>query len=56
MEIIKLGPCPASAENVYFASNEQAITAAFGFTHAEHTLIILKLYNNWSVQAVNNIS
>ena len=25
-------------------------------THAEHNLIKLKLYNNWSVQAVNIIS
>ena len=36
--------------NVYFANNEQAsiavFTAVFCFTHAEHHLIKLKLYNN----------
>ena len=31
-------------------------TAAFCFAHAEHKLIKLKLYNNWSAQTVNNIS
>ena len=44
--------------NVYFANNEQAsiavFTAVFCFTHAEHHLIKLKLYNDWSAQAVNS--
>ena len=48
--INKLGPCPAKSQNVYFANNEQAsttvFTAVFCFTHAEHNLIKLKLYNN----------
>ena len=43
------GP-PTRSENVYFANNEEAsiavFTAAFCFTHAEHHLIKLKLYNN----------
>ena len=38
------------SNNVYFANNEQAsiavFTAVFCFTHAEHHLIKLKLYNN----------
>ena len=50
---------PNRSENVYFANNEQASTAVFAavfcFTHAEHHLIKLKLYNNWSVQAVNSV-
>ena len=48
-----------SSENVYFANNEQApiavFTAVFSFTHAEHHLIKLKLYNNWSGQAENSV-
>ena len=40
----------ARSENVYFANNKQAstavFTAVFCFTHAEHHLIKLKLYNN----------
>ena len=51
MSIInKLGRCPTRSDNVYFANNEQEspaiFTAAFCFTHAEHNLIKLKLYNN----------
>ena len=50
---------PTRSENVYFASNEQAsiaaFTAVFCFTHAESHLIKLKLYNNWSAQAVNSV-
>ena len=46
-------------ENIYFANNEQrsiaVFTAVFCFTHAEHNLIKLKLYNNWSAQAVNSV-
>ena len=41
-------------DNVYFANKEQA-SLVFFITHAEHNLIKLKLYNNLSVQAVNNI-
>ena len=41
---------PTRLENVYFANNEQAsiavFSAVFYFTHAEHHLIKLKLYNN----------
>ena len=48
--IKELGRSPTRSENVYFASNEQALiavfTAVFYFTHAEHHLIKLKLYNN----------
>ena len=48
--INELGPFAARSENVYFANNEQALiavfTAVFCFTHAEHHLIKLKLYNN----------
>ena len=47
------------SENVCFPNNEQAsiavFTAVFCFTHAEHHLIKLKLYNNWSAQAVNSV-
>ena len=47
--INKLGHSPTRLENVYFANNEQAsiaiFTAVFCFTHAEHNLIKLKLYN-----------
>ena len=56
----ELGRSPTRSENVYFVNNEQeliaAFTAVFCFTHAEHNLIKLKLYNNWSAQAVNSIS
>ena len=41
---------PTRSDIVYFANNEQAsiavFTAVFCFTHAEHHLIKLKLYNN----------
>ena len=57
--INKLAGSPTRSQNVYFANNEQAsiavFTAVFSFTHAEHHLIKLKLYNNWSVQAVNSV-
>ena len=50
---------PTRSDNVYFANNEQAsiavFTAVFCFTHAEHHLIKLKLYNNWSAQALNSV-
>ena len=50
---------PTRSQNVYFANNKQAsiavFTAVFCFTHAEHYLIKLKLYNNWSAQAVNSV-
>ena len=45
-----LAPFPTRSGNVYFANNKQAstavFTAVFCFTHAEHHLIKLKLYNN----------
>ena len=48
--INELARFPTRSENVYFANNEQALTAVstavFCFTHAEHHLIKLKLYNN----------
>ena len=57
--INELAPSPARSENVYFANNKQAsiavFTDVFCFTHAEHHLIKLKLYNNWSAQAVNRV-
>ena len=49
----ELGRSLTRSENVYFPNNEQVsiavLTAMFCFTHAEHNLIKLKLYNNWSV-------
>ena len=57
--INKLARWPTRSDNVYFANNEQAsiavFTAVFCFTHAEHHLIKLKLYNNWSAQTVNSV-
>ena len=44
---------PTTSQIFYFANNKQVFTAVFCFTHAEYHLIKLKLYNNWSVQAVN---
>ena len=48
--INELGRSPARSENAYFANNEQAsiavLTVVFYFTHAEHNLIKLKLYDN----------
>ena len=47
------------SENFYFANNEQAsiavFTTVFCFTHVERNLITLKLYINWSAQAVNSV-
>ena len=57
--INELGLCPSRLNDVYFANNEQAslaFTDAFCFAHAVYNLIKLILYNNWSAQAVNNIS
>ena len=46
----ELADSPTRSENVYFANNEQASIAVFPtvfcFTHADHHLIKLKLYNN----------
>ena len=46
----ELEPRPTRSENVSFVNNEQASVAVFitvfCFTHAEHNLIKLKLYNN----------
>ena len=57
--INELRRSPTRSGNAYFANNKQAsisvFTAVFCFTHAEHHLIKLKLYNNWSVQAVNSV-
>ena len=48
--INELAGSPTRSENVYFANNKQVsiavFTAVFYFTHAEHHLIKLKLYNN----------
>ena len=51
------GRSPTRSENVYFANIKQASAAFFTavFTHAEHNLIKLELYNNWSAQAVNSV-
>ena len=40
------------SDSVHFASNEQGLFV-FYIAHAEQNLIKLKLYNNWSAQAVN---
>ena len=58
--ITELARFPTRLDSVYFANNEQASIAVFTdclfcFTHAEHHLIILKIYNNWSAQAVNSV-
>ena len=53
--INELALFPTRSGNVYFANNKQALisvfTAVFCFTNAEHHLIKVKLYNNWSAQA-----
>ena len=46
---------PIRSHNVYFAKNDQG-SLVFFIAHAEHNLIKLKLYDNWSAQAVNSIS
>ena len=57
--INELARFPTRSENVYFANNEQAsitvFTAVLCFTYAELHLIKLKLYNDWSAQAVNSM-
>ena len=57
--INELACFPTRSENADFTKNEQAsiavFTAVFCFTHAEHHLIKLKLYNNRSAQAVNSV-
>ena len=56
--INELAGSPTRSENVYFANNEQAsivvFTACF-VLHMPNHLIKLKLYNNWSAQAVNSV-
>ena len=47
MIINDLGGSPIKSDNDYFANNEQ---------ESLHNLTKLKLYNNWSAEAVNNIS
>ena len=48
--INELAGSPTRSENVFFANNKQAsiavFTAVFCFTHAEHHLMKLTLYNN----------
>ena len=48
--INELAPFPTRSDNVYFANDKHvsiaAFTSVFCFTHAEHYLIKLKLYNN----------
>ena len=48
--INELAGSSTRSKNVYFANNEQAsiavFTAMFCFTHAEHHLIKVRLYNN----------
>ena len=48
--INELGRCPTRSENVYIDNNEQAsivlFTVVFCFTHANHNLNKLKLYDN----------
>ena len=50
---------PTRSDNVHFANNEQALilvfTAVFCFTNVKHHLIKLKIYNNWSAEAVNSV-
>ena len=53
--INELGTSLIRSDNVCFANNEQALLLFF-IAHAERNLIKLKLYNNSSVQTVNNIS
>ena len=47
------------SDSAYFANNKQAsirvFTAVFCFTHGEHGLMKLKLYNKWSAQAGNSM-
>ena len=51
---------PTRSENFYFVNNEQASIAVFAavfcFTNAEYNLIKLKVYSNWSAQAVHSVS
>ena len=57
--IKEIAGSPTTLENVYFAYNELAsiavFIAVFCVAHAEHYLIKLKLYNNWSAEAVNSV-
>ena len=57
--IKEIAGSPTRSENVYFAYNEQAsiavFIAVFCVAHAEHHLIKLKLFNNWSAEAVNSV-
>ena len=52
---------PTRSENVYFAQQWTSIDCSLycwtlqSFTHAEHDLIKLKLYDNWSAQAVSSV-
>ena len=56
--INEFGLCLTSSNNIYFANDEQvslAFTDVLCFTHAKQDLSKLKLYNNWSAQAVNSV-
>ena len=57
--IKEIAGSPTRSENVSFAYNEQAsiavFIAVFCVAHAEHHLIKLKLFNNWSAEAVNSV-
>ena len=57
MIINELGDSPIRSGNndEHFDNNEQ-VSLVFFVAHAEHNLIKFKLYDNWSAQAVNNIS
>ena len=48
--ITELTHSSTTSENVYFANNEQDSIAVF-----MPNIIKLKLYNNWSAQAVNSV-
>ena len=56
----EIGRSATRLENVYFPNNEQpsttVFTTMFYFTHADHNLIKLKLFNNWLAQAFTSIS
>ena len=58
MLINELGRCPTRSDNLDFANNEQTSLAVFTvlFCFRQANIIKLGLYNDWSVQAVNNIS
>ena len=55
--INELGLCPTRSNNVYFANDEGAcLHLLMYFVLHMRNIIKLELYNNWSAQAVNNVS